>query len=167
VIDTINNEIQSNPIRVYHDDGSFDDGWWTEADTRIAVCALKALPGVRGKIPFSQSMVRNNYEVPTIFLNFTVFFFGWEGQIGYEFLYSALERSRHWTVSQTDGYGFSDAEMQEGNFSKSVTISCTSYSLSYIGDLCECINYEIQNLKWEKYWYLFGLKPEVEFITVK
>lgn len=164
-------EVQTSPIRVYWDDGNFDGGWWAGDKMKHVGCTLKALPGMRGKIPFSQSIVRNDYGVPTIFLSFTVSFFGDHGQIGYEFLYSALERSRYWTISSSDDHGFSVTEMwgeQVHIFSRSVIITCASYGGSYHGVLCECINYEILNPKWEKYWDLFMLTPnQVEFITVK
>jgi hypothetical protein len=168
VIDTINNEIQSSPIRVYCDDTRFDGAWGIGGgDIKDIACTLKALPGVKDKIQFSQNIINEHGEFK-IFSIFIVSFFGDHGQVGYEFLYSALEKSR--VMVQTDDHWYPVTEMwgeQVQIFSRSVTLTCFIYDAHYHGGLCECINYEILNPKWEKYWDLFGLISEVEFVTVK
>lgn len=160
------------PVRVYRNSKKYDAIWYNRDYIREILCTLEGIPGKRGNIRFSENIVTFNNGIFDSILSFTITFFGYDGEIGLRFLYSALEDSRFWAVVIEDDHGYMfDESCGEiiSIFSKSITISNrgSNYSEEESEDLCRCINSEIINPKWMEHINKFDLYTDISFIKVK
>lgn len=151
------------PVTVYKKGDKLDDAWYLNEEINAIACCLLGIPGIQGRISFSDHVIRSVSGMVERSLHFTVTFRGPEGQIGSEFLYSCLEDSVNWIISENNSTSLSfDSELY---FEQNITLvgSNRIFPVTYI---IGCVNKEIQKPRWEKYWDKFSLKFSGEFIDI-
>jgi hypothetical protein len=166
----MNDVAESHPVIVYKNNDKYNDAWYNRNHIKEIGCTLEGIPGIRGKISFSESITRNNYGITDMILHFTISFFGDEGSIGCEFLYSALENSRYWAVANVADNGYTVKEIcgeSVSIFSRSITIVSNDSDRGSAKDLCKCINTEINDPKWADHIEKFSLIFTGDFIKIK
>lgn len=151
------------PVIVYKQGDKIDDIWYLNEEINSIACCLLGIPGIQDRISFSDQIVRYVSGMVDRSLHFTIAFRGPEGKIGYEFLCSCLENSANWIISENNStlLSFDD----ELNYEHNITLVGSSRCLP-VTDLINCVNQEIQNHRWEKYWDKFSLHFSGEFIDI-
>lgn len=151
-------------VRVYKNDEKYRGVY----DIESVGCTLAGIPGMR-KISYFQEMLTNSYGIIDHILSLRISFFGEHGEIGYRFLYSALEDSRYWSIRNIsdDDYLVDAVSI----FDRSILIISKGHFNDEVSeDLLRCINSEIKNPKWIKYINNFGLHTDtslISFIKIK
>jgi hypothetical protein len=150
-------------VIVYKQGDNLDDAWYLNDEINSIACCLLGIPGIEGRISFSDHVTRSNSGFVDRTLHFTVSFKGHDGQIGSEFLYSSLENSFNWFISENNSTSLSfDHELY---FEQNITLVGSSRNFP-VTDIINCVNQEIQNPRWEKYWDRFSLNFIGNYIKV-
>jgi hypothetical protein len=150
-------------VTVYKKRDELDDAWYLNEEINAIVCCLLGIPGIQDRISFSDHVVKTVSGMVNRSLHFTVTFRGPEGQIGSEFLYSCLEDSVNWVISENNSTSLSfDSEIY---FEQNITLVGSNRNFP-VTDIIGCFNKEIQKPRWEKYWDKFSLKFSGEFIDI-
>ena len=142
-------------VSVYKQKDNLDDAWYLNDEINSIACCLLGIPGIEGRISFSDHVTRSNLGLVDRTLHFTIAFKGHNGQIGSNFLYSSLEESTNWKID-----GSSSMDYSQFN-------NLTIIGSDPLKEIIRCINREIQNPKWEQYWDKFDLNFTGDFIDVK
>jgi hypothetical protein len=151
------------PVIVYKQGDNLDDAWYLNDEINSIACCLLGIPGIEGRISFSDHTRYNSGFVDRT-LHFTIAFKGHDGQIGSNFLSSCLEESRCWVISEINIAEISFSE--ECFFERNLTLVGSNRNSSIV-EIISCVNEEIQKPKWEKYWNRFSLNFTGNYIKVK
>ena len=152
-------------VRVYKNDEKYRG----VCDIESVGCTLAGIPGMR-KISYFQEMLTNSYGIIDYILSLRISFFGEHGEIGYRFLYSALEDSRYWSIRDlsNNDYLVEDDWSAVPIFARSIFIIAKGHFNDEASeDLLRCINSEIRNPKWIEHINNFDLHTDISFIKVK